>query len=130
MTYYVESSATMKLLVAEVETPAVKRLFDDARSSGERIVAIPLLETELRRAAVRLDLSQEEVTATLTRFTIIDVDRAMFRAAGVLPGHHLRSLDALHVAGALRAGVTTFVTYDDRQRDAALAVGLAVECPA
>lgn len=39
-------------------------------------------------------------------------------------------LDALHVVGALRAGVTTFVTYDDRQRDAALAVGLTVEAPA
>lgn len=130
MTCYVESSAAMKLLVAEAETSAVKGLLDGARARGERIVAIPLLETELRRAAVRLELSQEDVTATLARFTIIDVDRAMFRVAGVLPGLHLRSLDALHVAGAMRAGVSTFVTYDDRQRDAALAVGLAVASPA
>ena len=130
MTCYVESSAAMKLLVGEAETLALKHLLDGARDDGERIVAIPLLETELRRAAVRLDLSQEDVTATLARFTIIDVDRAMFRAAGVLPGQHLRSLDALHVAGALRAGVTTFVTYDDRQREAALAVGLTVGAPA
>lgn len=129
MTCYVESSAALKLLVAEAETPAVKDLFDGARSRGERIVAIPLLETELRRAAVRLELSQEDVTTTLAS-TTVDVDRAVFRAAGVLPGLHLRSLDALHVAGAMRAGVSTFVTYDDRQREAALAVGLAVASPA
>ncbi len=130
MTLCVESSAAMKLLVEEAGTRAVVRLLDEERSRGERVVATPLLETELRRAALRRDVAQEDVTTTLARFTVVDVARGGFRAAGLLPGPHLRSLDALHGVAAPRADVGGFLTDDDRQRDAALSVGLVVQAPA
>ncbi|HEY1618573.1 MAG TPA: hypothetical protein VGG25_13210 [Streptosporangiaceae bacterium] len=43
----------------------------------------------------------------------------------------VRSLDALHLATALRTGrrLSSFVTYDKRLADTAAAVGLAVEMP-
>ncbi len=37
-------------------------------------------------------------------------------SAGLLPGASLRSLDALHVAAALRWGADAVVTYDDSRR--------------
>jgi hypothetical protein len=43
----------------------------------------------------------------------------------------VRTLDAIHVATALAIeAVDAFVTYDDRQADAARAVGLPVVRPA
>jgi hypothetical protein len=56
------------------------------------------LETELRRLAVRWDLPQAEVTDVLHLFDIFTPDRALFSEAGLLPGRHSRSLDALHAA--------------------------------
>lgn len=130
MTVYIESSAAVKLFVEESESEALERYCDGLRASDAVLVSSTLLETELRRAAVRLGTAQDKATKAIGRVTLINPDRAMFREAGVLPGQNLRSLDALHVATAVRAGVTTFITYDDRQRDAALAVGLDVEAPA
>lgn len=130
MTIYVESSAAAKLLVAETETAALKEYLNAAHAASDALVSSVLLETEVRRVAVRLVLNQSEATRALQRFSLIDFDRAMFTSAGVLPGAHLRSLDALHVTVAVRASADAFVTYDDRQRDAAEAVGLQVVAPA
>ncbi|WP_142060425.1 PIN domain-containing protein [Pseudonocardia kunmingensis] len=47
-----------------------------------------------------------------------------YREAGLLPGRHLRSLDALHVAAALRRDADVMLSYDHRQLAAADAVGL------
>ena len=46
-------------------------------------------------------------------------------------GPSLHALDAVHVASALRLApeIEAFVTYDDRQADAARAAGLDVVAP-
>ncbi|WP_345784275.1 PIN domain-containing protein [Rathayibacter soli] len=46
------------------------------------------------------------------------------------PGANLRSLDALHLAAAIRIGVEHVVTYDARMADSARALGLSVFAPA
>ena len=129
MTYYIESSAAAKLLVAEQETPALTNFLQEASAKERRIQSSALLETELRRLAVRQGFAQADVTVIIERLEIIDVDRACFRQAGLLPGESLRSLDAVHVAAALRGGADAMITYDRRQADAARAVGLAVIAP-
>lgn len=130
MTTYIESSAAVKLFVDEPESEALEALCETLADVGEPLVSSALLETELRRAGIRLDVEPAAVVRTLDRVALLDPDRALFHQAGILPGKHLRSADAVHVAAAVRAGATTFLTYDDRQRDAALAVGLVVEAPA
>ena len=119
-----------KLVFAEPESPALKDFLDRVVEEHGVPFSSILLETELRRAALRLGAPQELMTDVIGRFDLIEPDRAIYRQAGLLPGDGVRSPDALHIAIALRIGADRFVTYDERQADAALEVGLVVVSPA
>lgn len=129
MILYVESSAVAKLLVEEAASGRLAAYLDKAAEQGDALLSSMLLETELRRLAERLSLPQAAVTGLLDRFDLVELDRSLFREAGLLPGPHLRSLDALHLAVALRANADVMVTYDRRQGEAAESVGLPVQAP-
>lgn len=92
--------------------------------------ASALVRTELRRAAHRLDVELLPVVEqVLARLHLLRVDDAVLDLAGRLAPPGLRSLDALHVATALRAGVDVLVTYDGRMAEAAAAVGVRTAAP-
>jgi predicted nucleic acid-binding protein len=126
---YVEASAAAKLLVEEPESAALAVRLDLWVTEGSAILGSLLLETELRRLAHRLSLAQERVSDLLDRFDLLEPDAVTYRTAGLLPGAHLRSLDALHVAAAVQGDCRTLVTYDARQAEAARAAGLRVVSP-
>ena len=121
MIVYVETSAAAKLLVEEDASPRLAAHLD---ALPDHPVSSLVLETELRRLAVRLDIPQVTVTDLLDRFDLLESDRSLYREAGMLPGRHLRSLDALHVAAALRVDADVMLSYDRRQLAAAREVGL------
>lgn len=111
----------------EAESDALAEALDAAQPD---LVACLLLETELRRAVHRDDgLTQEAVTAFLEGVGLYELPAAMFQEAGLLAGQHLRSLDALHLAAAIRIGVDRVVTYDARMSDAARSLGIPVSSP-
>ena len=130
MIVYIETSAAAKLLFHEAETDALKAWLDELSASGVPIYSSILLETELRRAAVRESAPQAAVTAVLEHFNVVELDRGIWTTAGLLPGANLRSLDALHVAVALQIGATVMVSYDARQISAAQDAGLSTISPA
>lgn len=130
MTTYIDSSAAVKLLVNEVESAAVAAYVNRLGDNAISLSASHLLETELRRFAARVDVPQANVTEILDVVDLVDADRLLFLEAGLLPGKHLRSLDALHTATALRIEADEFLTYDARQAEAARSVGLRVTSPA
>ena len=129
MILYVETSAAAKLLVEEPTSGRLAARLDSAVDSDDALLSSMLLETELRRFAVRVDLAQVAVTGLLERFDLVETDRSLYREAGLLLGRHLRSLDALHLATALRVGADVMVTYDRRQAEAAESAGLPVLAP-
>ena len=129
MRHYVDTSAAAKLLVEETESAALAAFLDQALADGDTVGSSLLLETELRRLAIRLAISQEHVTLVLERLELLMPDGDVFRTAGLLPGSSLRSLDALHVAAALRWGADGVVTYHERQAVAVRAVGLSIAAP-
>ncbi|PZS38931.1 MAG: VapC toxin family PIN domain ribonuclease [Pseudonocardiales bacterium] len=129
MILYIETSAAAKLLVDESASGRLAARLDNAVDQDDALLSSTLLETELRRLAVRVDLAQSAVTHLLERFDLVETDRSLYREAGLLPGRHLRSLDALHLAVALRAGADVMVTYDLRQACAAETAGLPVLAP-
>ncbi len=129
MILYIETSAAAKLLIDESASSRLAARLDNAVDQDDALISSMLLEIELRRLAVRVDLIQTAVTHLLERFDLRETDRSLYREASLLPGRHLRSLDALHLAAALRVGTDVLVTYDRRQADAADAAGLPVLAP-
>jgi len=129
MTYwYLDTSAALKLLVEERESVAVVEFIERTQPD---LVSSFLLETELRRAAQRQpQISQSAVAGLLAGVGLLDLPASAFREAGLLPGANLRSLDALHLAAAIRANVDQILTYDARMTQAATALGFTVLAPA
>src|ERR671916_1113875 len=125
---YLDTSAAAKLLIRELESVALQDYLDHLLPDGVPVSSV-LLETELRRFGVRYDLSQAALSDVLDRVDLVEPDRSLFAEAGLLPGPDLRSLDALHVATALRVDASVVVAYDHRLRRAARAVGLATTAP-
>lgn len=125
--WYLDTSAALKLIVEEAESTALAERLD---ADTPDIVACLLLETELRRAAQRHDaLSQELVSQLIDGLSLYEVPASLFREAGLLAGTDLRSLDALHLAAAVRIGVDAVVTYDLRMAEAARELGLSAIAP-
>lgn len=58
MRYYLDTSAAAKLLALEAETGALASFLDEAVNADHSIVSSFLLETELRRFAVRHSILQ------------------------------------------------------------------------
>jgi uncharacterized protein len=126
--WYLDTSAALKLVVEEDESSALAETLDRQQPD---LVACWLLETELRRAVQRDEgLTHEVITGLLDGIGLYEVPGSLFREAGLLPGANLRSLDALHLAAAIRIGVEYVLTYDTRMRDSARLLGLAVLAPA
>lgn len=122
---YLDTSAAVKLISDESESDGLRRYLDQ----GAAVVSSDLLETELRRIGVRHHLDQVLITAVLDGVTLTPLTRDQFREAGLYPQPGLRSLDALHLAGALGIEAAAILTYDLRLAEAARAHGLEVVAP-
>lgn len=125
--WYLDTSAALKLLISEKESQVLAETVD---AESPDLQACMLLETELRRVVHRLpNLTQADVTGLLDGVDLFDVPSSLFREAGLLPGAALRSVDALHLAAAVRLGSDAMVVYDSRLSQAAVAAGLPVIAP-
>lgn len=124
---YVDTSALGALLIEQPESEELLRWLDQTEAT---LVSCDLLETELRRLAVREGLNQADVTALLEGISLAALDRAVYRSAGLLPMPYLRTLDALHLEAAVRLNADAMLTYDHRLTQAARTVGLNVIAPA
>lgn len=124
---YVDTSALAALLIDQPESAA---LLDWLDSTAAELVSSDLLETELRRVAVREGLDQSDVTRLLDGVALAALDRAVYRGAGYLPMPYLRTLEALHLEAAIRLDASAVLTYDRRLGEAARAAGLDVIAPA
>ena len=126
VTVYVDTSALGALLIEQPESDALVEWLD---RTADVLVSSDLLETELRRIAVREGIDQGAVTRILDGVGLAALDRAVYRGAGLLPMPYLRTLDALHLEAAMRLDVAAVLTYDHRLGKAARAVGLQVIAP-
>lgn len=123
---YVDTSAFGALLIEQPESEALVEWLDQTSAS---LVSSDLLETELRRLAVREGLDQTDVTRLLDGVALAVLDRAIYRNAGFLPMPYLRILDALHLEAAMRLDASAVLTYDRRLSEASRAVGMEVIAP-
>ena len=103
-----------------VDQPESSALVDWLDQEPAVLVSSDLLETELRRVAVREGIDQADVSRLLDGVAMAALDRAVYRSAGFLPMPYLRTLDALHLEAAIRLDVSAILTYDRRLAEAAL----------
>ena len=125
---YLDSSALVKLVVAEPESPALHRYL---RRHPVR-VSCALARVEVVRAVRPHGApAMTKARQLLRRLDLIQLDDELLDAAATLDGVVLRSLDAIHLAAARTLGdeLTAVVTYDDRMTTAAGLAGLVVDAP-
>ncbi len=127
MIIYFDTSAAMKLVVQEPESEALLAFL---RSDDVRLASSWLLHTELHCAAGRRPnlVNLTSISIVLDTVVLVDLTRGDLLTAASLPGG-LRSNDAIHLATALRLGVTQLLTYDRKLATAANGAGLAVLQP-
>ena len=130
MAWYLDTSALVKLVVAEAETPALWRWL---AADDRRPVTCDLGVTELRRAVgcgspERIAMAR----LVLDTLTVVALARNTFLWAAQLDPPEMRSLDALHLAAALDLGdsLDGIVAYDVRLAAAADRHGIPVVAPA
>jgi predicted nucleic acid-binding protein len=126
---YLDTSAFVKLIVAEPESPALRR----AIARWPQRASSTLLRTETIRALRRSgNTGQVPAARRLLRgVSMVRADEPLLgRAADLEPGE-LRTLDAIHLASALEIGpdLGVMIAYDVRLKAAAQTYGLAVESP-
>lgn len=125
---YLDSSALVKLAIAEPESHALRRYLRRRRP----LVSSALARTEVLRALL---LEGEEGVArgraVLGRIALVRVSDRVLTTAGTLPPRELRSLDAIHLATASQLGrdLGAIVTYDVRMLDAAAYLGMKTVSP-
>lgn len=125
---YLDASALVKLVVPESESAALL-----ARIDGEQVCSIDLASVEVVRAARRRhgDRGTERANATMEHVAHLAVDADVRGIAAAVDPVELRSLDALHLAAAVRIAedLDAFICYDQRLCAAARQCGLTVESP-
>ena len=126
---YVDTSAVGRVLLGEPDAAAVLRDL----AEFEQHVASRLLRIELRRLALREDAGAA-ADRLLSGVALVPLDDAILTTAETLPPPTVATLDAIHLATALKlagAGVLdTIMTYDQRLADGAEHHGLRVLAPA
>lgn len=125
---YLDSSALVKLVVAEPESSALRRyLGDEPERASCTLARVEVLRAIRGHGAAPLARARR----LLQRLNLVQIDDELLEAAAALDPRVLRSLDAIHLAAARLFGdeLTAVVTYDRRMAAAAALVELTVAAP-
>jgi predicted nucleic acid-binding protein len=133
---YLDTSFLIKLYVTEPGSAEAVSWF---RQYGGEVVTSSLTDVEVAAALYQKLPAGEALQVheiyrgdcALGVYGRIAVDEAVFAAASNLVMQcaemfRLRSLDAIHLECALRAGISQFATYDARLAGAATSMGLTI----
>ncbi len=119
----------MKLVIDEPETSALERHLADHPAV---MVTSRLALIEVARATKLANPSEEvqvEVDRLISSCMLVAVSASLLRASRKLTSVTVRTLDAIHLASALRVEADELLAYDHRLLAAASAQGLPVIAP-
>lgn len=126
---YVDTSALGRVLLAEPDGVSVLQVLEEY----DEHVASRLLGVELRRLALRFGVT-DQADELLAGVALVPLDEALLEEAESVEPFTVATLDALHLATAIRLAVAGFIeavmTYDARLAEGARHHGLAVVSPA
>jgi predicted nucleic acid-binding protein len=127
---YLDSSAIIKIVVAEPESEALLELLAEWPNRVSSTLARTEVLRALRRAGVKVPQFRRGQKA-LDRIGLIQIDTRVLNDAALLKPVTMRSLDSIHLATALSLGVALagIVTYDARLAEAAQSARISVWSP-
>jgi predicted nucleic acid-binding protein len=126
---YADSSALVKLVIEEPESASLERYLD----GGPVLATSRIALVEVLRATALANPAQEvreEAERLLASCMLVDVSDGLLRTAAGLASAAVRTLDAIHLASALRVDADELVAYDRHLIAAATERGLVVSSPA
>lgn len=136
MIAYFDTSAAVKLVVAESGSSEAGRIWEAARSVASSVLMYPETRAALKRAARERRLTEAQLRYATSAFerlwaqvARIGVATPLARRAGTLAHeHNLRGYDAVHLASAelLRSDELVFVAADRDLSAAARRLGFAI----
>lgn len=130
MQLYLDTSALVKLIVAEAESTPLRRYLGDF-TEDTRITSA-LARAELIRAVARQGSMEiiQHARRVVGALDLIALTTAALDRAGEIPPPEMRTLDAIHLSAALAApDLRALVTYDARLSEAARNAGITVVDP-
>jgi PIN domain len=138
---YAESSAVLAWLLDEPTAPGVRRLLGEAEVTVASDLTLIECDRVLLRAVALKELTEAESADCRAHLVAAAAHWQVLRIAGEIvdrsrqpfPGDPIRTLDAIHLASLLvaRSAVAglRLLSLDDRVRQAAKGLGIAVEPP-
>lgn len=132
---YLDSSALLKRVLPESESPALVEVLDIHHRNGDVLFSSSLAWIETARALRRRYPGQPtqaaiEVEAALSGVAECPIDADVVSLARRVGSDVLRSLDAIHLASALLSDTDLVLGYDERLLKACAEFGLPTAAPA
>lgn len=125
---YADSSALVKLVIEEPESHALDRHL----AAGQTLAVSRVALVEVSRATAIANPAPEvraETQRLLSSCMLIDVTDGLLRSAAGLASAPVRTLDAIHLASAMRIDADELLAYDRRLVEAAAERGIPVVSP-
>jgi predicted nucleic acid-binding protein len=126
---YLDTSALGRVVLDEPDGDAIGA----ALAAFDAVVSSRLLRIELHRLGLRAGIASEEIEGWLAGIAIVPMDDAILAAAEAVPPASVATLDAIHLATALRLAaeghVASIMTFEARLAEGARAHGLDVIMP-
>ncbi|MDY5132207.1 type II toxin-antitoxin system VapC family toxin [Actinotignum urinale] len=122
---YVDASVAVFALDGD---PSVARWFDGMADQG-RLISSRILQTEITRVLRRQKRDVFERDKILDSIATIPIDEMILTMAeSIVP--HIKTLDSIHLASALRlGGLTTVATHNENMARVAHKIGLKTVDP-
>ena len=126
--HYMDTSVILRIILGHSEAAAA--WFDARLHEGDRLATSRLAVLETVRVLRRESLDTGLGDDIFSRMALLSVDDALLEDAGAI-GPHVKSLDALHLASALRIGASSVavVTHDTNMLRTAAQLGFTVHDP-
>ena len=123
---YVDTSALLKRVFIEPESPQVRTILRARSAAGDLLVSSELAWVEVARSLVRAGVSDvdDALSAACSGIAKHPLDSTVMTRARTIGPAPLRSLDAIHLAAAIGVGAVELLTFDRRLADAAEALGV------
>jgi predicted nucleic acid-binding protein len=134
MKVFFDTSALVKRYVNETGSQQVVEICQKADALALSIICLPEMISTLCRLVREGKLSEEKYSQ-LKKLILTDLENVeiceitpdvMLRVISCLENHSLRAMDAIHLGCALASAPDQFVSSDQRQIQAARALGLTV----